>query len=96
MMDREYFIDFGDPDGAALTTLNMHRDTLISCRGTQETTEAEAELEWEIRLYEFMMKDPLTRLDQYQKARWPERGEEGYPFPRLKREVAKVLGWEIP
>lgn len=88
-MSREYTIDFNNPEQAARTTLKMHIDTLDSFR---HTTDHPAELEWEIRLYEFMLQDPVPRLKLYQEARWPELGKP----PISKRAVVEKLGWVVP
>lgn len=86
---REYNIDYNDPVQAAITTINMHRDTLISLR---KRTAKPEELEWEIRLYDYMLKEPVARLDAYYKARIPKFGKP----PIEKRKVVKKLGWVIP
>lgn len=93
MVTREYTINFGNKEEAARTTLNMHRDTLISCRGRSPHPE---ELEWEIRLYEFMLEDPAKRLAEYQDVRHGKMmtPDDWHP-PKPKREVAKILGWDV-
>lgn len=84
---RQYNIDYSDPVAAARTTIEMFRDQLI---GYRTTTSKPEELEWEIRVYEFMLEDPLTRLQAYQAA----RAQPGWP--KAKRAVVKELGWKIP
>lgn len=83
---REYKLDLADPIGSAKTKIQMFRDQLIGYRGISPLPD---ELEWEIRLYDFMLEDPVTRLEQYNTARMV-----GHTL-RSKRAVAKDLGWEV-
>jgi hypothetical protein len=87
MSTREYNIDYNNPEKAATTTINMFRDQLVSFRGTSSKPD---ELEWGIRLYDFMLKDPVKRLKQYGNAR------QTATCLRSKRQVVQVLAWEIP
>ena len=86
---REYFIDFTNPDEAARQTLQMHIDTLVSLRNSTGNPE---ELEWEIRLYEYILQDPAKRLKAYQDARYGDDNS----LPLEKRDVVKILGWIVP
>lgn len=87
---REYSIDYSNPEEAAKTTLRMFIDQLISYRGTSPKPD---ELEWEIRVYEFMLNDPspATRLRQYQEARAGK-----YCTTSGKRDAVSALGLVIP
>lgn len=69
-------------------TVEMHKDTLISLR---KTTPKPEELEWEIRVYDYILVDPAVRYPQYQLARFDDNN-----MPRSKRTVIKELGWDIP
>lgn len=91
---REYHIDYSDEVGAAKTTLQLHIDTLVSFR---HTTSHPEELEWEIRLYEYMLEDPVVRLKAYQDARYgATEAEPRWSKPPLsKRETVAVLGWVV-
>lgn len=89
MIEKEYKIDYAKPEEAAVTTLNMFKDTLVACRGKSPKPE---ELEWEIRLYDFMLLDPVARLEAYMKTRVPKLGKA----PLAKRKVVEMLGWEVP
>lgn len=94
MTEREYHIDYNDPVAAAKTTLQLHIDTLVSFR---HTTAHPEELEWEIRLYEYMLEDPVARLKAYQDVRYGtmDTPDDWHP-PLDKREVVKILGWVVP
>jgi hypothetical protein len=85
---RSYHIDYNNPDEAARATVQMHKDTLVSFRGTTPHPE---ELEWEIRLYDYILEDPLVRLKQYQDARFDKDC-----IPINKRKAVAKLGWTIP
>lgn len=87
---REYNIDFGKPDEVARETLRMHIDTLKSFRGT---TPHPVEMEWEIRVYEYILEDPAKRLKEYQNARYGIG--DGCRALIPKREAIKTLGWVI-
>lgn len=87
-MKKEYDIDFSNELDAAKTMLTMFRDQLVSFR---KTTDDPAELEWEIRLYDFMLEEPIKRFSQYSGAR---QRTGGRLLP--KRQVVKKLGWVIP
>ena len=87
-MTRDYTIDYADPVQAAKITLQLHWDTLVSMRGNCTDSN---ELEWEIRLYEFMLEDPLKRIDAYYGVRYRDRSKP----PTEKREVVKELGWDV-
>ena len=50
------------------------------------------DLEWEIRLYRFMLENPEDLLLQFHEARY----QDGTEILKSKREVASILGWEIP
>lgn len=89
MTIREYSIDYNNPEAAARTTINIHRDTLIYFRGT---TPHQEELEWEIRLYEFMLEDPVARLKAYQDTRYDKNDMQRMS----KRAVVARLGWNVP
>lgn len=89
-MIREYSIDYNDKEGAARETIKMHRETLESFRPLTNKPE---ELEWEIRLYNFIEQDPHRRLTEYMDARLPENSR-GVPID--KREVVRILGWDVP
>ncbi len=69
------------------------RVALEQLRAYRATTPNPVELEWEIRLYEFILAQPNAEeaAAAYQKTR--HRGG-GSPLP--KREVAARLGWRIP
>jgi hypothetical protein len=86
---RSYSIDFSKPEDAARTTVNMHRDTLISLRSRTPDPEG---LEWEIRIYDYILEDPLPRYEAYSRARIPVFGKP----PVNKRKVIEQLGWIIP
>lgn len=88
MMIREHTIDMKDIESASRTSLEMMKQSLVDCRMSTSKPE---ELEWEIRLYDFMLLDPVKRYAAYRSARaaWP-----GKIVP--KREVAKQLGWDVP
>lgn len=86
MKNKFYDIDYTDKDGGSTSTLKMLIEQLEELRGTTKYPE---ELEWEIRLYQFMLKDPQKYLAEYEKTR---RTAQGF---RPKREVVKILGWEI-
>lgn len=92
MTIREYSIDYNRPDEAAKTMLQMHIDTLKSFRGRANN---EVEMEWEIRLYEFMMESPAERLADYNRVRYEDSEKLNAP-PREKREVVAILGWVVP
>lgn len=68
--------------------VEMHRDGLVSFR---KTTALHEELEWEIRLYDFILEDPVTRYPQYQDARYSDDN-----VPIEKRDAVKKLGWVVP
>ncbi len=74
---------------SAVQFIGMFIDSLVDCRGKTHYPE---ELEWEIRVYEFMLKDPVKRLELYQNTRMPELAGSKY---LSKRETVKKLGWEI-
>jgi hypothetical protein len=93
MTEREYHIDYSDPVAAAKTVLQLHIDTLVSFRGT--TTSHPEELEWEIRLYEYMLEDPVVRLKQYQDVRYGEIEPGVYTPPLSKKETVAKLGWVV-
>lgn len=65
---------------------------LDQLKGYRGTTPHPEELEWEIRLYEWILSqpNPEEKADQYGKARHPGSGA-----PRSKRLCVKELGWEI-
>ncbi len=88
MTSRDYNIDFTNAEEAAKTTLQMFKDQLISYRPTTPNPEL---LEWEIRLYDFMLEDPVPRFEAYRRARY---GKEG--GMRSKHETVGALGWVIP
>lgn len=88
MTVKKYSVDLSDPEGAARNTIQMFRDQLV---GYRKTTSHPEELEWEIRLYDYILEDPANRLSAYKEARM------GRGFvPKNKREVVKALGWEVP
>lgn len=66
----------------------MFRSELMAMR---TTTTKRDELEWEIRLYDFMLLDPEARLQQYHDAR--EGDSTRFLIP--KREVVQKLGWVV-
>lgn len=86
-MKREYDIDYSKPEEAARNTIQMHKDTLISLR---ERTTKRDELEWEIRVYDYMLEDPFRRLKEYNEARFDKND-----MPIDKRVAIKALGWDI-
>ena len=87
MSYQEHTIRLDDEEQGAKDTLNM----LISqLEGYRETTPKPEELEWEIRLYKYMLKDPVARMRKY----YEERSKVGMG-PGSKRQVAKNLGWEV-
>ncbi len=88
-MEKIINIDFNKPPDAARKIIQIHKDTLVSLR---KQTDKSEELEWEIRVYDYMLEDPILRLDQYNAIRHANRGSA----PMGKREVIKKLGWVIP
>lgn len=89
-MNKEYSIDYGKPDEAARTTIQIFLDQLMAYRGVSRDPDG---LEWEIRVYEYMLQDPVKRLAEYQKARMPGDGPRA---PISKRKAVASLGWNIP
>ena len=87
MSERHFEIDMNDADGGASSTIKMF---IAQLEGLRKTTGHPEELEWEIRLYQFMLKDPAKRLDDYGKMR--RSCDDGW-MP--KREVARQLKWEV-
>lgn len=89
-IERNYKLDLKDGRQVAIECIRMMRDSLIICRGSTRKPE---ELEWEIRVYDFIEQDPEVRLKQYQEARC----NGGRLIPnRSKRETVALLGWVIP
>jgi hypothetical protein len=88
MAMRKYKIDLTADDGGAASIIRMYKDGLERMRGS---TDHPDELEWEIRLYDFILEDPAPRLKAYQEARFPDDGA-----PIEKREVIRILGWNVP
>lgn len=94
-MNRIYHIDSTNTEEAAKTTIHIHRDTLISFRDTTPHRD-ELELEWEIRLYDYMLEDPVKRLQEYQDARMGKmKTPDDWHPPKAKREVVTELGWDV-
>jgi hypothetical protein len=87
-MNREYNLGTIGTDDFYKNTVQMHRDTLVSCRGKSEFPE---ELEWEIRLYDYILEDPSVRYPAYQKARYDNDNRQMLS----KRDVVKKLGWVV-
>lgn len=87
---REYTIDLNDPNEAARGQLQIFIDQLESMRATTPKPE---ELEWELKVYRYMLEDPAARLAAYMKAR---RTNPNGASMRSKRQAVKILGWEIP
>ena len=85
---KTFQIDMSTPLQSARGLLKMHIETLESFRGSSTKPE---ELKWEIRVYEFMLEDPVKRLDDWNRIRHRNAFR---PLP--KREVVKILGWSIP
>jgi hypothetical protein len=86
---KTYSLDYDDPNAAAKVTLQIFIDQLTELRST---TSKPAELEWEIRVYHFILEDPVKRLTAYQNAR--RRGDGLKPYS--KRDAVAKLGWVIP
>lgn len=81
-------VDFNqDKKSLAIQLVNGFKNQLISMRNTTSHRE---ELEWEIRLYDYILEEPEIRFKQYQDARFDEND-----YPLDKRIVAKNLGWII-
>lgn len=89
MITRTLTVNLNDPDASAKQQVEFLRQGLIACRGKSEHPE---ELEWEIRLYDFILEDVPARLRQYLAAR--DLDDRGRKLP--KRQVAKLLGWNVP
>lgn len=71
----------------ARDAITAFRDQLASYRGLEHPPK---DLEWEIRLYDYMLEDPEQRMREYNDVRFqPEYGIIS------KREVVKQLGWVI-
>lgn len=88
MIERKYSIDYNNPVKAAQTTIQAFIDSLTDLRAGCPNPE---DLEWEIRLYQFILLDPIARLKAYQEQRF----SKGY-VPVKKREVVRKLGWKVP
>ena len=71
---------------SAREVVEVYKKQLIHFRGKTEKPE---ELEWEIRLYDFILEMPETRLRQYNEVRF------GDGYPKSKRITVKILGWNI-
>ena len=84
---KTYKLNMSDPVECAEGQLKIFIDQLEECRFT--TTKPDL-LEWEIRLYKFMLLDPVRRLDAYHKTR-----KVGGALLD-KREVVNKLGWIVP
>jgi hypothetical protein len=72
--------------------VESQRDLLIDYRN--DGRPHDAELEWEIRLYEFILThaDPQGAAKAYMDARYPDDG----PMVWSKRDVVAMLGWIVP
>jgi hypothetical protein len=70
------------------TNRTMIEGFILQLKKYRQTTSNPEQLEWEIRLYEFMLKDPDSLLNQYM--------EKRYSSGTLsKQETVKLLGWVI-
>lgn len=76
----------GTQEEQAKDAIAMMRKSLVDLRST---TRFPKELEWEIRVYDYMLEDPVIRLEQYFKARWLAEGQ------LAKRDAIKNLGWDV-
>lgn len=92
MKIREYNFDFNESNETIKNILKMHIETMIEFRNTTPNPD---ELEWEIRVYEFMLNDTdsMARYKEYQYTRYAEFPKK---LPLEKRETIKKLGWNIP
>lgn len=88
MMLEEKNIDSSDPRQFAIDTIHVF---IRQLERHLETTSNPIELEWEIKVYKYMLLDPEVRLKQYNYARF---GENDTAY-RPKREAIKILGWNI-
>lgn len=77
------------PEKASISAIEIMKESLMRCR---HTTKKPDELEWELRVYEFMLLNPVNRLADYMKVR---NRDGGYPHLVPKRQVVQELGWEI-
>lgn len=76
----------GSPEDSARSMLQAFKQSLLNARGVDKHRE---ELEWEIRLYDFMLEDPVARLDEYKKHRFVNG------VAVKKRDIVKMLGWNV-
>lgn len=86
MITKTFDLDLNNPTN----TLKMHIEMLKMYRNT---TDKPDELEWEIRLYEYMLNsaDMKKLYDDYNRIRY----EDTDAPPLEKREVVERLGWVV-
>lgn len=82
-------------DDLGIATINVGLQQLEHFREIKCSNKPE-ELEWEIRVYKWILAQPdaKEKADLYLRARMPGDGRLHLP-PRDKRAVVKDLGWDI-
>lgn len=93
-MKTEFSMDLNDPN---LHSNNI-RQALEQLMSMRNTTPNRAELEWEIRLYRYILadKDPEAAAKLYYETRHVQDPSAPMRFRMLpKREVARRLGWKV-
>ena len=69
-------------------TASMVRMLIKQLESYRTITQHPEELEWEIRVYQYILKDPEKRLMEYGQARRSQKVS--------KRMAIAKLGWDIP